>query len=64
MFDLTSSKKAAGPQPFGFMRWSATDGIRERHNPVHLLGSCPGVGFEVPPGKRYAMVLAIGSYLE
>ena len=64
MFDLTSTKKAAGPQPFGFMRWSATDGIRERHNPVHLLGSCPGVGFEVPPGKRYAMVLAIGSYLE
>jgi hypothetical protein len=64
VFDLTSAKKAAGPQPFGFMRWSATDGIRERYNPVHLLGSCPGVGFEVPPGKRYAMVLALGSYLE
>jgi hypothetical protein len=64
VFDLTASKKAAGPQPFGFMRWSATDGIRERYNPVHLLGSCPGLGFEVPAGKRYAMVLAIGSYLE
>jgi hypothetical protein len=64
VFDLTSKKKTPGPQPFGFMRWSATDGIRERHNPVHLLGSCPGVGFEVPPGKRYGMVLAIGSYLE
>ncbi len=64
VFDLTSKKKAKGPQPFGFMRWSATDGIRERFNPVHLLGSCPGVGFEVPAGKRYAMVLAIGSYLE
>ena len=64
VFDLTSSRKAAGPPPFGFMRWSATDGIRERHNPVHLLGSCPGVGFEVPPGKRHGMVLAIGSYLE
>jgi hypothetical protein len=64
VFDLTSSKRAAGPPPFGFMRWSATDGIRERYNPVHLLGSCPGVGFQVPPGKRYAMVLAIGSYLE
>lgn len=51
-------------QPFGFMRWSATDGIREKHNPVHLLGSCPGVGFEVPAGKTYKMVLAIGSYLE
>ncbi len=53
----------AKPEPFGFMRWSPTDGIRERYNPVHLLGSCPGVGFEVPPGKRYRMTLAIGSYL-
>ena len=64
VFDVTSRRKAAAPPPFGFMRWSATDGIRERHNPVHLLGSCPGIGFEVPPGKRYAMMLAIGSYLE
>jgi len=63
LFDVTGAKKAAGA-PFGFMRWSATDGIRERYNPVHLLGSCPGVGFEVPPGKKYAMVMAIGSYLE
>ena len=64
VFDVTGPKKAAAPAPFGFMRWSATDGIRERYNPVHLLGSCPGVGFEVPPGKKYAMTLAIGSYLE
>ena len=64
VFDLTASQKGVGPQPFGFMRWSATDGIRERYNPVHLLGSCPGVGFEVPPGKKYAMVMAVGSYLE
>jgi hypothetical protein len=63
VFDVTGAKKAAGA-PFGFMRWSATDGIRERYNPVHLLGSCPGLGFEVPPGKKYAMTLAIGSYLE
>jgi hypothetical protein len=63
LFDVTGAKKATGA-PFGFMRWSATDGIRERYNPVHLLGSCPGVGFEVPPGKKYAMVMAIGSYLE
>ena len=63
VFDVTSGKAAAA-QPFGFMRWSATDGIRERFNPVHLLGSCPGLGFEVPPGKKYAMVMAVGSYLE
>ena len=61
VFDL--SDKIAHPQPFGFMRWSPTDGIRERHNPIHLLGSCPGIGFEVPAGKCYGMTLAIGSYL-
>ncbi|HUO97080.1 MAG TPA: glycoside hydrolase family 52 protein [Rhizomicrobium sp.] len=63
VFDITSAKKP-GPAPFGFMRWSATDGIREKYNPVHLLGSCPGVGVEVPPGRKYALTLAIGSYLE
>ena len=46
------------------MRWSASDGVRERHNPVHLLGSCPGFGFEVPAGKKYAITIALGSYLE
>jgi len=58
------SNKKAKLQPFGFMRWSPTDGIRERHNPIHLLGSCPGLGFEVPAGRCYSMTLAIGSYLE
>ena len=62
--DITGAGKADHPEAFGFMRWSATDGIREKHNPVHLLGSCPGIGFEVPPGKKYALVMAIGSYLE
>ena len=64
LFDETSGeakKNAAGP--FVFMKWSATDGLRDRHNPVHLLGSCPGVGFEVPAGKKYAMVIGIGSHL-
>jgi hypothetical protein len=49
--------------PFAFMRWSPSDGIGDRHNPVHLLGSCPGIGFEVPAGKSYRLALAIGSYL-
>lgn len=64
VIDITGTGKADKPVPFGFMRWSATDGIREKHNPVHLLGSCPGLGFEVPAGKKYALTLAIGSYLE
>ncbi|GAA0574406.1 glycoside hydrolase family 52 protein [Rhizomicrobium electricum] len=62
--DITGAGKADHPEAFGFMRWSATDGIREKYNPVHLLGSCPGIGFEVPAGKKYCLVLAIGSYLE
>ncbi len=49
--------------PFIFMRWSASDGVRERHNPVHLLGSCPGFGFEVPAGKKYGITIALGLIL-
>jgi len=66
LFDFTSSEKGTrtSSEPFVFMRWSASDGVREQHNPVHLLGSCPGFGFEVPPGKKYGLVLALGSYLE
>ncbi len=64
VYDETNGKpKKLKSAPFGFMRWSPSDGVREKHNPVHLLGSCPGVGIEVPAGKRYSMVIAIGSYL-
>jgi hypothetical protein len=66
LFDLTASEEGvkAAAEPFVFMRWSASDGVRERHNPVHLLGSCPGFGFEVPAGKKYGLTIALGSYLE
>jgi hypothetical protein len=66
LFDFTTSGEGVkiDAAPFVFMRWSASDGVREQHNPVHLLGSCPGFGFEVPAGKKYGMVIAIGSYLE
>ncbi len=66
LFDFTANEKGtkAPTDPFVFMRWSASDGVRERHNPVHLLGSCPGFGFEVPPGKKYGLVIALGSFLE
>jgi hypothetical protein len=64
--DFTSSEEGVilEEKPFVFMRWSASDGVRERHNPVHLLGSCPGFGFEVPAGKKYGITIALGSYLE
>ena len=66
LLDFTSSEKGVKVDggPFLFMRWSASDGVRERHNPVHLLGSCPGFGFEVPAGKKYGITIALGSYLE
>ena len=64
--DFTASEEGVtvDAKPFIFMRWSASDGVRERHNPVHLLGSCPGFGFEVPAGKKYGITIALGSYLE
>ncbi|MDR3739125.1 MAG: glycoside hydrolase family 52 protein [Terracidiphilus sp.] len=64
--DFTASEDGVkiDAAPFIFMRWSASDGVRERHNPVHLLGSCPGFGFEVPAGKKYGITIALGSYLE
>jgi len=66
LLDYTASEQGIKVEsgPFVFMRWSASDGVRERHNPVHLLGSCPGFGFEVPAGKKYGLTIALGSYLE
>jgi hypothetical protein len=48
--------------PFAFMRWSPSDGLRST-TPVHHLGTCPGIGFEVPPGERRTLRLALGCYL-
>ena len=66
LLDFTASEggEHVAASPFVFMRWSASDGVRERDNPVHLLGSCPGFGFEVPAGKKYGITIALGSYLE
>lgn len=50
--------------PFVFMRWSPQNGLADRDNPVHLLGACPGIGFETPVGKCYTLRLALGVYLE
>ncbi|WP_428938054.1 glycoside hydrolase family 52 protein [Fontivita pretiosa] len=46
---------------FLFCRWTPDEGLRE---PVpHLLGTCPGIGFEVPPGSCGSLFLAFGCYL-
>ncbi len=49
--------------PFVIMRWSVQQGLEDKSNPVHLLGTMPGVGIEVPPGKRVVLRLALGCYL-
>jgi hypothetical protein len=47
--------------PALFCRWSPDQGVAD---PVpHLLGSCPGLLVEVPPGQRRVLRLAIGGYL-
>jgi xylan 1,4-beta-xylosidase len=50
-------------QPFHFQRWTVDGGLRDV-NPVHMLGGAAGIGFEVPAGKAYELVIAIGSYLD
>jgi hypothetical protein len=48
---------------FPFLRQTPQEGLRER-NGLHLLGSCPGIGFEVPPGERRTLRLAFGAFVE
>ncbi len=50
-------------QPFLFQQWTVDGGLRDI-NPVHKLGSAVGIGFEVPAGKSYELVIAIGSFLD
>lgn len=48
---------------FAFQNWSIADGLTGA-NPVHALGSCGGLAFEVPPGQVRTLVIAIGVYLD
>ena len=50
-------------KPFLFQHWTVDGGLCDA-NPVHMLGSAAGIGFEVPAGKSYELVIAIGSYLD
>jgi hypothetical protein len=54
----------SGIQPFPIMRWGVQEGLTERTAPVHLLGSTPGIGVEVPAGKLVVLRLALGCYLD
>ena len=52
-----------GEQLHALQRWSVVEGLADR-NPVHELGTCAGLAFEVPPGEQRTLVLAIGVYLD
>jgi hypothetical protein len=59
----TGGDAIAAEKPFLFQQWTVDNGLRDV-NPVHMLGSAIGIGFEVPPGKSYELVIAIGCYLD
>ena len=68
-FGIAAELREAGTRttpaekPFLFQHWTVDSGLRDI-NPVHMLGSAVGIGFEVPAGKSYELVLAIGTYLD
>ena len=63
--ELREAGNSANPAatPFLFQRWTVNEGLREA-NPIHMLGNAAGFGFEVPAGKAYELVIAIGGYLD
>jgi hypothetical protein len=67
--DLVDMTAKSSPVPvadggaFTFLRWWPHEGLEDRSNRIHLLGTTPGIGFEVPPGKKYGLRLALGCYL-
>ncbi len=46
--------------PFVFVKWWPHEGLEDRSNPVHLLGTCGGAGVEVPAGRCYALRMSLG----
>jgi len=59
----TGSPAQPAGKPFLVQHWNIDGGLRDI-NPAHMLGSAVGIGFEVPAGKSYELVIAIGSYLD
>ncbi len=59
----TGSQSVPAEKPFLIQQWTVDGGLRDI-NPVHMLGNAAGFGFEVPAGKSYELVIAIGAYLD
>jgi hypothetical protein len=45
-------------------RWTVTNALADKSNPVHMLGNNPGVAVEVPAGQTRTLRLALGCYLD
>ncbi|MGN6370120.1 MAG: glycoside hydrolase family 52 protein [Phycisphaerae bacterium] len=59
--EVLGDDSQAAEAPALFCRWSPDQGVAERV--PHLLGSCPGLLMEVPPGERRVLRLSIGCYI-
>ena len=52
-----------GDQPQPMQKWSIAEGLSDP-DPVFVLGTCAGFSFEVQPGEKRTLVVAIGVYLD
>lgn len=50
-------------EPFAVMLNTPQEGLTS-DAPMHGLGTCPGIGFEVPAGKTQTLVIALGVYVD
>ena len=56
-------KLVEGDAPLAVQRWDIAESLGDA-NPIHQLGTCAGFAFEVPPGQRRTLRIAIGCYLD
>src|SRR5687767_3954898 len=61
MIENEPADRGATMQPF--LRTSIADALDDAA-PIHHLGDCGGITFEVPPGSRRTLLIALGVYLE
>lgn len=61
---LGFAAEAVGGVVKPILRWTVTNALLDRHNPVHQLGNCPGVYVEVPAGQTATLRIALGCYID
>lgn len=64
LFDVTDGNYLpTSHQLSPFVSWNVESAMAQTDNRVHLLGQTGGIMFEVPPGKCYAIDIALGCHL-